>query len=476
MWTFVFFSLFLGALVALAVVLAAFTRKLAEVEKERADLEVEETRVFDFLHGLGEAFSEGVRPADLHRLIVEGAVRILEAHGGALYLVDKTNQSLVPAFISAGCPPLVPLPKHVLDQYETTPQALESYVRLHSVRRSEGILGDAWQTGQVLVLTGDDLASDDGRPGKLEVHSAMIGPLEYRRKTLGVLALANGPMSTPFRREEVSVFKTIAEQSAFALYNEAIYLQAGEKRRLDRDLQTAREIQSILLPAGSPNFPGFDIDGLNVPAYQVSGDYFDFIPIGEDRLGVVIADVSGKGVAASLIMAMCRSVIRSQATTSTSPAEILRRVNRLLYPDIKEDMFISMAMLVLQRGSDDVVLARAGHDPPFCHRAGTGKVENLSPRGMAMGIDSGDVFDRILEDAVIRLETGDTLFFYTDGATEAMDTGGLEFGLPRLVQTVQAEVDKSAGEMVRAISRELTSFIGDQRQYDDITLIAVHKK
>jgi phosphoserine phosphatase RsbU/P len=475
MWTFVFFSLFLGTLVALAVVMAAFTRKLAEVEKERADLEVEETRVFDFLHGLGEAFSEGVRPADLHRLIVEGAVRILEAHGGALYLLDKSDQSLVPAFISPGCPPLVELPRHVLEQIESTPQALESYVRLHSVRRGEGLLGDTWEKGQVLVLAGDDLNLNDGRPGQLEVHSAMVGPLEYRRKTLGVLALANGPMSTPFRRDEVSVFKTIAEQSAFALYNEAIYLQAGEKKRLDQDLRMAREIQSILLPAGSPDFSGFDISGINVPAYQVSGDYFDFIPIGPDRLGVVIADVSGKGVAASLIMAMCRSVIRSQAATAISPAEILRRVNRLLYPDIKEDMFISMAMLVLQKDTGEALFARAGHDPPFCYRAATGKVENLSPRGMAMGIDSGDVFDRILEDADIRMMTGDTLVFYTDGATEAMDTRGMEFGLPRLIQTVQTQVGQPASGMVREISRELTSFIGDQRQYDDITLIAVQK-
>jgi sigma-B regulation protein RsbU (phosphoserine phosphatase) len=476
MWTFVFFSLFLGTLVALAIVMAAFTRKLAEVEKERADLEVEESRVFDFLHGLGEAFSEGVRPADLHRLIVEGAVRILEAHGGALYLVDKAGQTLVPAFISAGCPPLVDLPRHVLEQMELTPQAMDSYVRLHSVRRGEGVLGDAWEKGQVLVLVGGDIDLLDGRAAQLQVHSAMVGTLEYRRKTLGVLALANGPMSTPFQRDEVSVFKTIAEQSAFALYNEAIYLQAGEKKRLDQDLRMAREIQSILLPAGSPHFPGFDIDGINVPAYQVSGDYFDFIPIGGDRLGVVIADVSGKGVAASLIMAMCRSVIRSQAVTSVSPAEILRRVNRLLYPDIKEDMFISMAMLVLQKDSSEALFARAGHDPPFCYRAATGKVDDLSPRGMAMGIDSGDVFDRILEDAVIHVEAGDTLVFYTDGATEAMDVRGMEFGLPRLIQTVQAEVGKPAGVMVREISRELTTFIGDQRQYDDITLIAVQKK
>ncbi len=475
MWTFVFFFLFLGTLIALGIVMAAFTRKIAEVEKERADLQVEENRVFDFLHGLGEAFSEGVRPADLHRLIVEGAVRILEAHGGALYLTDKTDSSLVPAFISAGCPPMVPLPPHLLEQFTSTPQALESFIRLHSVKRGEGIIGETWELNQVQVFDHEELNLEDNRDSSLVVHSAIIGTLHYRRKTLGVLALANGPMSTPFRREDLSVFKTIAEQSAFALYNEAIYLQAGEKKRLDQDLQVAREIQGILLPSRSPEFSGFDIDGINVPAHHVSGDYFDFIKIDTDRLGVVIADVSGKGVPASLIMAMCRSVIRSQATHATSPSDVLRRVNRLLYPDIKEDMFISMAFLLISKDSGDVTMARAGHDPPLCYRTSTGKIEQISPRGMALGIDSGDVFDRICEDVTLHLDTDDTIVFYTDGATEALDDAGMEFGMPRLIQTIQTNASSGASVIVRKTSEELTAFIGKQHQYDDITLIAVRK-
>jgi len=475
LWTFVFLFLFLGALVALELVMAAFTRKIAEVEKERADLEVEETRVFDFLHGLGEAFSEGVRPADLHRLIVEGAIRILEAHGGALYLLDKSDSTLVPAFISPGCPPIVTLPAQLLEQLILAPQALESYMNLHSVKRGEGVLGLAWENNQVYLLEEKDLQFGDTRDPSLEVHSAIVGPLHYRRKTLGVLVLANGPMSTPFRKNEVSVFKAIAEQSAFALYNEAIYLQAAEKKRMDQDLQVAREIQGILLPSGTPDFPSFDIDGINVPAHHVSGDYFDFIKIDSEHLGVVIADVSGKGVPASLIMAMCRSVIRSQAHNATSPADVLRRVNRLLYPDIKEDMFVSMVFLILEKHSGDVIMARAGHDPPLCFRTRSNEIETLTPRGMALGIDKGDVFDRICDDMTFHMDEGDMLVLYTDGATEALDDDGMEFGLPRLMQSIQSIAKEGADPLVHKISDELTAFIGKQRQYDDITLIAVRK-
>ena len=168
---------------------------------------------------------------------------------------------------------------------------------------------------------------------------------------MGVLAVGNGPMGAPFTPSDFVVFKSIAEQSAFALYNAIIYSEANEKKRLDHDLEIARDIQRILLPEKSPAVPGFEIAGINIPARQVSGDYFDYIRVDEHRLGVAIADVSGKGVPASLIMAICRSVLRSQAPQNPSPADVLKAVNRQLYPDIKEDMFISMAYLVVDHSA-----------------------------------------------------------------------------------------------------------------------------
>ena len=363
MWTYIFLALFFGTLMALLVVLNTFTRRISELERQRADLQVEEDRVFDFLHGLGEAFSEGVSSTELHRLIVESAIRILNAHGGALYLMDKAEPVLIPAFVSKGCPALIELPGHIADQASRNHLALDSYLRLTSVRRGDGIVGMAMESGQSKLYSEEDLAYALS-PGDFMAHSAIVGALAYRRKILGVLALANGPMSTPFSEKDLTVFKTIAEQSAFALYNEVIYLEAGEKKRLDHDLEIAREIQAILLPSRPPSVVGYELSGINVPARQVSGDYYDYIRVDDRRVGVAIADVSGKGVPASLIMAMCRSVIRSEAVGKISAAEVLRRVNQQLYPDIKEDMFISMAYLIIDSVSPSVTLARAGHDAP----------------------------------------------------------------------------------------------------------------
>ena len=475
MWTYIFFALFFGTFIALLVVLNTLTRRISELERQRIELQVEEDRVFDFLHGLGEAFSEGVRSSELHRLIVESATRILDAHGGALYLMDKADAVLAPAFVSKGCPALLDVPKHILEQAASNHVALESYLRLSPVRRGEGPIGHALETGQARIYSEAQLA-ETLPADNLIAHSAIVGPLVYRRKILGVLGLANGPMSTPFSEKDLTVFKAITEQSAFALYNEVVYIEAGEKKRLDHDLEIAREIQAILLPSSPPVVEGYELSGINVPARQVSGDYFDYIRVDEHRMGVAIADVSGKGVPASLIMAMCRSVIRSEAAGKTSAAEVLCRVNQQLYPDIKEDMFISMAYLIIDSRSNQVTMARAGHDAPLLFRSADKSVEKLTPKGMAMGIDSGEVFNRVCADFSFELATDDCLLFYTDGATEALVEEGLEFGLPRLVQGLQASAPHGAPGVIKRLTEDVKNFVGNFPQYDDITMIAIRKR
>src|SRR5205085_3319164 len=214
---------------------------------------------------------------------------------------------------------------------------------------------------------------------------------------------------------------------------------------------------------------------MNVPARQVSGDYFDYIKLDDERLGVAIADVSGKGVPASLIMAICRSVLRSQAAGNRSPADVLQKVNRQLYPDIKEDMFISMAYLILDHVSGAVTLARAGHDAPILFEHATGTASPVKPPGMVVGIDSGSVFDRITGDFALSLERDDCLLLYTDGVTEALDANGDEFGFDRMIQCVHASAPEGAPALIARIIEELRTFVGSQPQNDDITLIAIRK-
>ncbi len=477
MWPSVLFALLAAAIAGWTLTAWQQQRRIRALERSKEAIQVEETLVFDFLHGLGEAFRETIKPQDLHRLIVEGATRVLDAHGGALYLTDRSGTKLQPAFLSKGCPPLVPVPGSILHQASTTPAALDGFLCMHAVKPGEGFIGAVWQSIQPVSLAHVSEVPELARLRQtaLGASSVMATPLLYGKQNMGVLALANGPTGPPFTPSDFVVFKSISEQSAFALYHAIIYSEANEKKRLDHDLEIARDIQRILLPDQSPAIPGFEIAGLNIPARQVSGDYFDYIRVDDHRLGVAIADVSGKGVPASLIMAICRSVLRSQATGNESPAAVLEAVNRQLYPDIKEDMFISMAYLVLDHQSGALTLARAGHDAPLLYRRAEQSVEAIKPRGMVLGIDSGSVFDRVTIDFALSLERDDCLVLYTDGVTEALDTNDCEFGFERMTQSVRASAADGASAILARVIDDLRNFVGAQPQNDDITLIAIRK-
>ncbi len=446
---------------------------IAELNRAREKIAREEKRVFDFLHGLGTALSETSRPADLHGLIVEGALRVLEATGGALYIADRKSDQLRPTFVSRSCPPFFEVPE---SQQQQPGFSWQSYLRLRSVSASEGLLGEAWAKREPQLLNGGDPRLAPLRRSPVGATSALLGPLVYGNDGLGVLAIARGAGEAPFTELELQIFNTIVEQSSFALYNGMIFSQAADKRRLDQDLQVAHEIQRILLPASAPELEGYQISGINIPAQQVSGDYYDYIHIDDEHIGVAIADVSGKGVPASLIMAMCRSVLRSQAPSQPSPAAALRQVNAQLFPDIKEDMFISMAYTILDKNTSTLTLCRAGHDAPLLYKARDKTVSKINPPGMALGIDSGGVFNRVTGDFSLSLERDDCLVLYTDGVTEALNSQGDEFGMANVIQSIQASASEGAAGIITRLTDDLRAFVGTYPQHDDITLIVIRKK
>src|SRR5438046_9139054 len=200
MWPIFLFVVLLVCLLGWFVTARAQTRRVHALERSNEEIQVEETLVFDFLHGLGEAFTETIRPHDLHRLIVEGATRILDAHGGALYLADRTGLKLAPAFISKGCPPLVDVPPEILRQAAATPVTLESYLRLHLIAPGEGIIGRTWQLGQSISLNEFSEAQELAklRDSSFGASSVMVTPLLYGKQNTAVLAIAHGANGAPF--------------------------------------------------------------------------------------------------------------------------------------------------------------------------------------------------------------------------------------------------------------------------------------
>ena len=455
-------------------------REIEALRKEREDIEVEEKRMFQFLHGLGEALTSETAASSsaLHHIIVQGIAMVVEASGGALYLLDSTRKRLVPTYLSEACPPLLPIPKNVREQMVKNPNAVASYLRLTSIERGSGFLGQALATGKPIKIDrlGEHPEFGKGVASFRQDVTALVAPLLYGDRELGVLAVGHSTAGNTFSKNDYDVFISAAEQSAFTLGNALAHREATKNRRLEKEIRTARDVQQILLPAGDPEIPGFKIAGTNLPARLVSGDYFDYIDVDEDHLGIVIPDVSGKGIGASLIMAMCRSVIRANAAYNHSPANVLRAANRQLFPDIREDMFISLAYAILDKRSGELLVARAGHDPPLHFIKATGEIRPVKPKGIAIGIDDGEVFDRAMALESVVLAPGDSLLLYTDGVNEALDAAGEEFGMDRLLEIFRTQSAKTAAGLVESITAEIQEFAGKAPQNDDITLIAIQKQ
>ena len=456
-----------------------YRKNAKNFERQRVDIETEELRMFDFLHSLGETLTQegGTNPGTLYRTIVRGSAMVVEAHGAALYLIDKTNDNLVSQYQSEACPILIPVPEHIAEQAKTTPNTINSYKRLTSVGKEWGPFGEAFASKKIIKI--NNLSTNPHfKKADQKIHdcvSAIIAPLIYGGKELGILAVANNSDSEKFSQNDYEVFQSIAEQSSFALGNSIIHREAVEKKNLENELNTASEVQRILLPSKAPNLGGYSINGLNVPAKIVSGDYYDYFKIDENKLGIIIADVSGKGVPASLITAMCRSVVRANADKNHCPAEVLRKVNYQLFPDIREDMFISLAYVVLEENSGKIQIARAGHDAPLHYSVNKNNIEPINSPGIAIGIDSGKVFDKSIQSVELEMNQGDFLLLYTDGVNEASDIRGEEFGTKRLYETLINTSMLGSKEVVEGIQEKVTKFAGNVPQNDDITLIAINR-
>lgn len=463
---------------ALWITVRRMTARIVQIKRQLRALEGEEMRMMDFLHDLGTVIHHDPTLQALSRTIVDGIDKVVTARGGALYFISDDGQSLVPSYVSEHCPPLIGIPMEVQKRAERDPRAIESHIRLSRVPLQEGILGHTLIVGEPLRIV-DVKHHESFRDAFVRFQgdvSALIAPLRHGGKDLGVLAVARPHEDGDFIDNDFAVFRSVAEQSAFAIGNARLHREANEKRAMENELRNAREVQRILLPQREPVIEGYRLCGTNVPARIISGDYYDYLDLGEGRHGIVIADVSGKGVPAGLLMAMCRSVLRSVAPAEHSPAKVLGAVNRQLFANIREDMFISLLYMIVEEASGRVVMARAGHDPALWFRRGKGSVESVKSPGLALGIDAGAVFERVTRDHEFQLESGDCLLFYTDGVKEAINNKGEEFGTDRMAEVFRHASPLGAETIVSSMQRELKLYTGESPQMDDITLVAIERR
>lgn len=277
--------------------------------------------------------------------------------------------------------------------------------------------------------------------------------------------------SSPFSSRRISILNGIAQQAATAVVNNHLYRESADRARMQQELDVARTIQASFLPDGSPDIPGCSVATMWRAARQVGGDFYDFLPLDDDKWGIVIADVADKGVPAALFMALSRTILRTVAFNREDPAHVLMRTNEIIGREAKSDLFVTVFYGIWDPATERLTYANAGHNPPLLMQP-NGAFHALQGHGLALGI----LPEAQMKSYAVQLRPGDTVLLYTDGVTEALNEDFDEFGLERLRVAARAAARRPATDIIRHITDSIADHAGETPQFDDMTLIVIKRQ
>ncbi len=470
----------LAGLGVLAIFLVRARAEADAMARENQQLARDRQRLFDFMHHMTEALGEGLSREELHQRIVHASILCTGALSACIFA--QTERGTMRGVAVEGLfPPHRPLADLVKGRLGTRAKFVEEVLKSEEFPISEGIAGQVARTrrGELLADAAADARIVKHEDAALAVRSVIVVPLLFRERFYGVLAVTNPAGEQLFTESDFTLMQSLAEQAGLALHNAEFLHLLIEKRQLDLDLSIASGIQQMLLPREFARMPGLELDARYTPAQRVGGDLYDFFPLRENQLGVIMADVSGKGVSASLLMAICRTSVRHIAPRHSSPTQVLLELNHSLAPDIQAGLYVTMIYAIIDVAANQVTIARAGHELPLFVRrqseTGTLRADYVHSDGMALGMVPVEILREALVDHVEPFHPGDLLVLYTDGITEAPNEDGKEFSGPRLADIVREHYGRSPQEINDRILESVQHFAGDTPQRDDFTLVAVKR-
>ncbi|MBL8152364.1 MAG: SpoIIE family protein phosphatase, partial [Blastocatellia bacterium] len=377
--------------------------------------------------------------------ILDTVFENIPAERGFLLLTDEKNELVckvaryrVPP--TAGTTPEVSISRHISDMV----------MHQKSVLTSDALRDDRFAGAQSIVLSG--------------MRSCMAVPLALHEQVLGMIYVDN-PYETRFNEDDLLVMTTIASVAAIKVEH-AKFLQAHiERQRIEQELEVAASIQKRILPQDPPVIEGLEIVGVNIPCHTVGGDYYDFVITGQDTIGFVIADVSGKGIPAALLVSTLQATFR--ATIEHEELEnAIRRINKVICRSTTSYSYITFFYGLLDRNSRCFTSINAGHNAPILIRK-NGRIERLQKGGFCLGMFERAEYE--LEQTY--LAEGDILCLYTDGVTEATNINEEEFGEDRLIKIIKENQNLELNEISKRLYREIENFVGEAPQHDDLTYV-----
>jgi len=456
---------------------SAKRRQIKLLIEDKQRLRQEKQIVVEFMHNMVEAVSTGKDRQAMFQRIIHAA--ILSTNGmTACFFEKQPNNSLTGVAVEGLFPPQRKLlPKDTAGN-GTRAQYLEKILKSETFQMGEGLIGQVARTRRAVFIadaTKDPRVIQHEDPS-LRIHSIIVAPILFQDELIAVLAVANPSDGLAFSQNDFSLMESLAEQVGLAVHNcDAMQTQI-EKNMLDLDIELASSIQGLLLPTTYPYCEKVSFATHYTPAQKIGGDLYDIFSLDDHTVGVAIADVSGKGISGSILMAICQTHLRHFSKESRSPSDVLCSINRAMEATMRRDMFITIVYAIFDLETEEVNLARAGHEPPFYYKAsdnGDHEVQPILSKGMAVGMVPPEIFDVTIQDTQIKFTKGDALVLYTDGVTESVNERGEEYSSSKMLDVVRAHGHEKADILLKEILNSVNQFCGDQGQPDDLTLITI---
>ena len=334
--------------------------------------------------------------------------------------------------------------------------------------QGKGIIGHVIKTKESLII--QDVRIDDRYIiGRKETLSEIAVPIIKDEKAIGALDVESDKLGA-FNHQHLEILEFFADAAAISLEKAILHHQILEKKKLEEQMQMAKDVQASLLPAQSPEIPGYDISGICIPTFDIGGDYYDYIPIDDNKIAIVIADVSGDGIPAALIMASFRAMLRNQLKSILNLSDLMHFLNQQI-PDVsrKRD-FITTFFGELDFINHEFHFINCGHNPPILIKS-DGKIIMLETGGPSLNI----IKDAEFRSDVIKIDEGDQIILYTDGVIEIFGKNSKEYGLGRLKELVIENKNKSSAELINCVVNSTREFSGRKLYRDDFTIVVLKR-
>jgi len=454
-------------LISLAIVKSLFDEAAADTDEGMAEKDKE----LRLLHQITSRLKSTFDLEELFEILMNNALETMGAEAGAVFLVEAGK--LRGRAIRGAYPP----PRPVTQAAMRKTRFLHDAISQMEIDFGEGIVGRVAATGEAIFIPEalDHPDVDQTLPDLITIRTTMALPLKIEDAVYGVIHIVNKQGGQAFTGRDMEFADMIVEQAALAIHNAQLHSEIVEKQRAENELRVAREIQLRLIPSKLPDIEDFDVSAVYRAAQEVGGDYYDFYRIDERHLGIVIADVAGKGVPGALVMIMTRTILKMISSSNLSAAGTMAEINDAIVPEMQRGMFVTALYAILDQRTKALLVSSAGHNPMAIYRADTGECELVKPKGIALGFAKGGRFRDLTEERQIQINRGDRILLYTDGVTEARNRAMAEFGEERLYELMRSHNGAPSEELLETIMQEIDSHRGDEAQYDDISMVTLRR-